>query len=179
MYMIYLDYPACCGLYEKAEHCCCSNQCQMCKMSFLHKTNEAGHKQKKLCILSKSVRSCVVPRVCCKNVRQYCCYQERCSCPCDAEVPCVLTLIPFCTVCFDSGFKLACFETLSNLKSSRQQSMIAPTPAVAVVQQQPMMTEMVIQQQPTMINSPQSPVIADYVIQQQPGTVDADKYKYP
>lgn len=57
---------------------------------------------------------CIV--VCsCKSIIHCCCIDRRCAIPCDADVPCMLTCLPFCVCCVNGNFTVACGQTLNQL----------------------------------------------------------------
>ena len=62
----------------------------------------------------------------CKGVNQRCCCDSRCAFPCDEDVPCVYSLLPFCTCCVNGECNVACCATINDvLKKGKQPLMSA------------------------------------------------------
>ena len=51
----------------------------------------------------------------CKCIAENCFLDTRCACPCDDEVPCVVTFIPFCTFCVQGKIYISFFQTINDL----------------------------------------------------------------
>ena len=43
------------------------------------------------------------------------CVDSRCALPCDEDVPCVYSYLPFCTICIKGRLRLACCQTFGQL----------------------------------------------------------------
>jgi hypothetical protein len=57
------------------------------------------------------------------STHQICCVDARCALPCtgiDGDVPCVFTPLPCCICCYNYQCKIACCDTLGNLKAKIQ-----------------------------------------------------------
>eukprot|EP01032_Pedospumella_encystans_P025312 gene25312-28614_t len=86
--------------------------------------------------------SLVKPYTCAKLIGQFFCIDQRCALPCDEEVPCLITYLPFCTCsCINGGFNVRCCETigqatgthLANPNTNPQQFHNNPLPTEAVI----------------------------------------------
>lgn len=79
-------------------------------------------KENSLCILNKGTTSigCPSNMVICKGVNQCFCLDNRFAFPCDDEVPCALSMCPFCVYCV-GGFpcKCGCCYTIGSLSGKK------------------------------------------------------------
>jgi len=80
----YCSLPKCLGVYSKGLFTCLQVEVLCCKTPI-----DDGS----LCLCTKSEIECVKPEVCCKLTHQQFCCVQSCAFPCDAEVPCMMTLL--------------------------------------------------------------------------------------
>lgn len=51
----------------------------------------------------------------CKGISQRLCFDRRFACPCDDDVPCVYSMIPFCTCCVNGECNVTCCATINDV----------------------------------------------------------------
>jgi hypothetical protein len=108
----YFNFPECCSGYQKASCLCLESEAMCCRMMCCSTTKE---KKNSLCIIDKGHCFLVCPKACCKGVSQLFCFDQRCAIPCDQDVPCAFTLLPFCTICVNFGCNIACCTPIGRL----------------------------------------------------------------
>lgn len=94
----FLTFPECFGIESKSVCCCLSIDALLCKC--------VSKDPKICCIFQRTDCVCISPSTCIKGVNQCCCFDSRCAFPCDKDVPCIVSLLPFCTCCVNWGFKI-------------------------------------------------------------------------
>jgi len=106
-----LDFPKCLG-------CVGEETCICVKGGFVGcKPHVGGNPEDKiLCILLKTDCNIVSPTTCCKGVTQCFCIDCRLAFPCDSEVPCICTLLPFCVIGAYWQAKFSCMGKVAELK---------------------------------------------------------------
>merc|ERR1719379_1298425 len=89
---------------------CCLQKLSCCKMV------DASTSEEGVCFeCFNGGTMCVQPKVCCKQKNQCFCYEGRCALPCDNETPCILTCLPFCTLCVSKQCKVTCLKTVAEM----------------------------------------------------------------
>jgi hypothetical protein len=127
----------CIGCTSEGMALCLRWECKGCrrvKQKNAHKT---------CCILCQGGQECVVPQTCCLVQQQFFCLDQRCAFPSTKEAPCIVTVLPGCTLCVAYKPKVACCKKLKVLTPD---NFTAPAPAegtTIVVIQQPPQVQMV------------------------------------
>ena len=80
-------YPDCIGIDVEATVLCCRIEALLCKPSV---------EPEYCCICQRTEALCLWPTTCCKGITQCFCLDSRFAFPCDHDVPCVCTMLPFC-----------------------------------------------------------------------------------
>lgn len=113
---IFCDFPEVVGGYEKTT-CLCFEGDNLCSRPQCFDMTK--QRKNSLCILQKGQCYCINAKTCCKGVSQLLCLENRRAFPCDDNVPCALSLVPFCTCCVKWSCYLTCCSTLGAIKNYR------------------------------------------------------------
>merc|ERR1719265_1413162 len=120
-------WPDCFGCKGETVCCCCVMEGACCKI-----VDSSESEDRKCCVFSEGTWHAVKPGLCCYVQEQCCCFDVRYSIPCKEEVPCICTILPFCTVVADYKCKLACMkkvgEVIPRLATPGQDGMAANAP---------------------------------------------------
>ena len=93
--IINLNYPECLGFKQKGVFLCVETESEACIPIFLDGVDKRGYDTSKhKILLQRGTTSCIIPPILnggplCKGITTCCCFEERISCPCDDEVPCM------------------------------------------------------------------------------------------
>jgi hypothetical protein len=107
---LYSKVPDCIGTHSKGQALCMELECLTCKSS----SNEGS-----LCICCKNELECIKPTVCIKLTAQVCCVDNRCSVPCDEEVPPILACLGL-TCCKDYKCDPKCGDGVAEGKEEKE-----------------------------------------------------------
>jgi hypothetical protein len=116
---LYTKCPECIGCYSKRVLCCIESEFIAYKPMCCNKELE---KKNLCCILLSGQCSMVHLKTCCKGESQMCCIDSRFAMPCDEEVPCMFTMLPFCLVypgCY-------CCKSLNSVQSASSAGKVQP-----------------------------------------------------
>lgn len=105
------DPQECFGCSESGRLCCCLLNQRYCKCE-----NSKGEDGVDKCF-TWSDGGCyiVMPNSCCEAVVQTCCLDSRCALPCTEDVPCICTILPFCTCLANYAVKVDCCKQVHDL----------------------------------------------------------------
>jgi hypothetical protein len=109
---LYTVYPDCIGCSGKGVCCCIEGEGLQCKLPKVGVTDP-----RICCLLSKQNVNCVSPVTCMKGTSQSFCFDSRFALPCDDDVPCLFTLLPFCVAASFYECNVACCTKIKDLKN--------------------------------------------------------------
>lgn len=143
---LYCEFPSCIGCSFNDTICCVEATGVCCKMQ------DCSDDRGTCCICWSGDERIIKPTTCCKGQQQFFCFDQRGAFPCDSDVPCICTLLPFCTCFADMGMKVLCCSKIEKivprLKEAQDKAkgagQVVGQPQVIIMQQQP---QMVIVQQ--------------------------------
>lgn len=108
----FCQFPQCLGSSAKSECLCCAEDIICCKPQCCDSNRQD---QDACCVLQKGACWLQMPTTCCKGIFQNCCLDTRTAFPCDNDVPCLWTALPFCTCCVNFGCKCMCCATIEQM----------------------------------------------------------------
>lgn len=108
----FCSLPECVGVYAKGICLICEWERVACKPIFC---DEGRANKELLCLCAKQSCMIVNPFLVCKTMSQYCCCYSMAALPCDSDVPCVFTMLPFCTLITNLKPHINCCGTLAQV----------------------------------------------------------------
>eukprot|EP01031_Cornospumella_fuschlensis_P029724 gene29724-35887_t len=127
------------GLYCQFPGCCCSEaykgMCFCMQCSFVRNKCMCGDDSRSnldlCCILQRGNCFCYRDCLGCNVLQQCWCMAGACALPCNEDVPCACTLLPFCVTCVDwQCVGCECCRTIAQVKGMRDKNRgITPPPA--------------------------------------------------
>jgi len=111
---IFCTFPESFSGYEKTI-CLCIESENLCSLAQCFDSTK--QRKNSICILQRGQCFLVSPKTCCKGISQLFCFENRRALPCDADVPCAFTPIPFCTCCVKWRCFPSCCPTLGMVRN--------------------------------------------------------------
>lgn len=106
---LYCEFPSCIGCSFNDTCLCVEATGVCCKMQ------DCSDDRGTCCIVWSGDERVVRPATCCKAQQQFFCFDQRASFPCTDDVPCICTLLPFCTCFADWGMKVLCCSKIEKI----------------------------------------------------------------
>jgi len=113
---LYCNFPECLGCQGEHECLCVECSYKRCTAGGHESALVAADTTDDDLICTCCASGCYLVRIttCCKCVNQYFCIEDRCSFPCDDDVPCMLAY--FCIVCYYKGlYQFFCCRTFGQI----------------------------------------------------------------
>ncbi len=116
LHSCFCKFPQCLSAHTNLSVLCCRMEATACRPTCcVDETAPVAEPEELCCVLLRGQAVLERPQTICKGMSQCFCCDNRFALPCDEEVPCLLFLLPFCTVCVNGRVGVHCCHSVRQL----------------------------------------------------------------